>query len=344
MFPDPHYRGSQVWYTLREFETRDITCRRYQIRHSRSLSASKANEISSNVVQAREYFQNAAGASFAVRPLLQYYGVSALSRALVLFLSTSMRESSIRPSHGLHTYRWRDVLAEGPKAIGALSVRVTKGIFFDFLTATNNRFYFRSNSSKVNWSIGRDIPELNASFGFDEIVARIPEVAEQYHAWTGCESQFMLLRALKVHSDNNQYEVTANPLKSQLIVDDVFPPDQCPNRTVVTGNSDLIVRYDRPFLPYFAQKSDDVFGIGEIVLYRPLDSLLYATPIAVCTIVSYTLGMLCRYFPSIWLALASSEKGDSAYPLITRLIDWIQSSFPAMVVDLFQGPYDFEKN
>lgn len=334
---------SQVWYTLREFETRDITCRRYHIRHSLSLSANKAKEISSNVVQAREYFRNAAGASFAVRPLLQYYGVSSLSRALVLFLSPSKREASIRPSHGLSPYKWRNVLADGPKGIGALTVRVTKGVFSDVLTATGNRFYFRSNSSAVNWRTGGDIPEIDASFTFDEIVARIPEVAAQYHAWTGRESQFMLLKALKVHTDSNQYEFTVNPLKNQLSVDDVFPPADCPNRTVTTCNTDLVVQYDHPYRPYLSQKSENVFGIGDVALYPPLDSKLYATPIAVCIIVSYTLGMLCRYFPSIWTALASSERGDAAYPLITRLIDWIQSTFPAMVVDLFQGPYDFEK-
>lgn len=334
---------SQVWYTLREFETRDVTSRRYQIRHSLDLSASKAKEISFNVIQAREYFRNAAAATFVVRPLLQYYGVSALSRALVLFLSPSMREASIRPTHGLSAYKWRNVLSDGPQAIGTLSVRLTKGIFMDFLKATDNRFYFRANSSAVNWSIGGDIPEVDASFTFEEVVARIPEVAAQYRAWTGRESQFMLMQAFKIHADTSQYEFTINPLKNQLSVDDVFPMARCPNRTVSAKNTDLIVRYDQPFLPYFSQKSEDVFGIGDIALYRPLDSGLYATPIAVCSMASYTLGMLCRYFPSVWMALASSERGDAAYPLVTRLIDWIQTTLPAMVVDLFQGPYDFER-
>ena len=254
-----------------------------------------------------------------------------------------MREANIRPKHGLSTHKWRNVLSDGPKAIGTLSVRVTRGIFMDFLTATDNRFYFRSNSSTVNWSIGGDIPEVNASFTFEEVVARIPGLAAQYRAWTGRESQFMLMRALKIHADKSQYEFTVNPLTNQLGVDDVFPMAQCTNRTVSAKNTDLIVRYDQPFLPYFSQKSEGVFGIGDIALYRPLDSMLYATPIAVCFMASYMLGMLCRYFPSVWMALASSERGDAAYPLVTRLIDWIQITFPAMVVDLFQGPYDFER-
>ena len=58
---------------------------------------------------------------------------------------------------------------------------------------------------------------------------------------------------------------------------------------------------------------------------------------------SYFLGMLCRYFPTTWIGLARSEMGDAVYLLVTRLFDWIQDMFPSMVVDILRGPYDFEQ-
>ena len=87
MFAGAPMNIRETWYRLREFETRDITARSYKARHSRELSAAKARQISSSFIQAREYFRNASEADFTVRPVLQYYGVSALSLGTALFLA-----------------------------------------------------------------------------------------------------------------------------------------------------------------------------------------------------------------------------------------------------------------
>ena len=175
----------RTWYALREFETRDITSRSYKDRHSLELSATKAREISSNFVQAREYFRNASGADFSVRPLLLYYGVASLSRGLTLFLDPKKREASLKQSHGLKIYDWIQELANGLNKVGNLRIRLTKGLFHDLLLSTSNRFYFRSKSSAVNWSVGAQIPPIGSEFFLQEIAVRIPDVSNQYNAWTG---------------------------------------------------------------------------------------------------------------------------------------------------------------
>ena len=150
--------NTSTWYALREFETRDITSRSYKSRHTLDLSATKAREISSNFIQAREYFRNASEADFTVRPLLLYYGVASLSRGLTLFLDPKKRETCLKPSHGLRIYDWVQELSSGLSKIGNLRIRLTSGLFHDLLTSTGNRFYFRHNSSGVNWAIGAQIP------------------------------------------------------------------------------------------------------------------------------------------------------------------------------------------
>lgn len=188
----------RTWYALREFETRDITSRSYKSRHSLELSAAKAREISSNFVQAREYFRNASAADFTVRPLLLYYGVASLSRGLTLFLDPKKRETSLKQSHGLKIQSWGPKLSNGLNGIGNLQIQLTKGLFHDLLTSTNNRFYFRHNSSGVNCSIGATTPPIRSEFTLQEITARIPDVSDQFSAWTGNSFPSIELTSLKI--------------------------------------------------------------------------------------------------------------------------------------------------
>lgn len=44
-------------------------------------------------------------------------------------------------------------------------------------------------------------------------------------------------------------------------------------------------------------------------------------------LISYCLGMISRYFPSIWIALLRNEKGDFAQPLLVRAVEAIENEF-----------------
>lgn len=329
-----------TWYSLREFETRDITSRSYSSRHNLHLSATKAREISANFVQAREYFRNAAEAEFTVRPLLLYYGVASLSRGLTLFLDPGKRETSLTPSHGLQIFDWVDVLSNGLPEIGKLRIRLTAGLFHDLLASTDNRFYFRHNSSAVNWSIGASIPTVGSEFMLQEIAARIPDVSSQYQAWTGESFPSVALHSLKVDSAKGLYRFAVAKSGAGEI-GDVFPLEHFPSRRVVEEGEYLVVESASADGVFFAQRVGWL-NIGNVVLYRPLESKLYFTPLAACFMLSFVLGMLCRYFPTTWINIARTEKGDAFYPLATRLLDWIEESFPAMVVDVLRGPHDFD--
>lgn len=333
--------NSNTWYSLLEFETRDITSRSYKDRHALELSASKAREISSNFIQAREYFRNASGADFTVRPLLLYYGVASLSRGLTLFLDPKSRETTLKQSHGLQVYDWEKQLASGLSEIGNLRTRLTKGLFHDLLTSTNNRFYFRSNSSVVNWSIGARIPPTRSVFTLEEIAARIPDVSSQHSAWVGKPFPFIVMQSFQVDRANGIYRLAVGSRDAEK-VDIVFPASNVPGRSVVSDGDKIIVECSSVDSAFFAQKVG-MFNIGEVVLYGPLNSHLYFTPLATCFMLSFVLGMLCRYFPTTWINISRTEKGDAFYPFATRLLDWIEETFPAMVVDVLRGPYDFER-
>ena len=123
--------NQEIWQQLLSLESQDITQRRFARLHARDLNARRAREINAAAKQASEYFRNASGADYSVRPLLTFYGVASLSRALLLLLKIGAGEESLTPSHGLETVCWGDVLsgdtAAGLAKLGDLKIRRRAG-------------------------------------------------------------------------------------------------------------------------------------------------------------------------------------------------------------------------
>ncbi|HED31596.1 MAG TPA: hypothetical protein ENN50_07950 [Prosthecochloris aestuarii] len=74
--------NQETWLRLLSLESRDITQQWFQRIHGRELNARRAREINAAAKQSREFFRNAADSNYSVRPLLTFYGVASLSRAL----------------------------------------------------------------------------------------------------------------------------------------------------------------------------------------------------------------------------------------------------------------------
>ena len=84
-----------IWQQLLSLESRDITQQRFRQIHSKELNARRAREINAAAKQAREYFSNAFNSNHSVRPLLTFYGVTSLSRALLLLLKADGGEEGL---------------------------------------------------------------------------------------------------------------------------------------------------------------------------------------------------------------------------------------------------------
>ncbi len=126
------------WSDLSLFKSRDLVERKFRERHSLTLRAEKAREIVSAIAQAREFFRSASGAAELVRPLLLYYGVLTLSRGLILFLKPSLREASLKQSHGLSVIDWGQLVSGGVQALPLARIRVDGGTFAELAEATGN--------------------------------------------------------------------------------------------------------------------------------------------------------------------------------------------------------------
>lgn len=49
-------------------------------------------------------------------------------------------------------------------------------------------------------------------------------------------------------------------------------------------------------------------------------------------LIAYSMGMLARYYPSKWLSLLNSSKGDFAFPLMKAATTVVENRFPQLVL------------
>lgn len=95
---------------LLQLESREVVKKWFKKIHDHELSTTRAREINAAAKQSAEFFRNAENASYSVRPLLTYYAVYTLSRALVLLLKKHGGENTLVEGHGLSTDNWSNIL------------------------------------------------------------------------------------------------------------------------------------------------------------------------------------------------------------------------------------------
>lgn len=334
----------KVWNKLLEFETRDLVERFIRKKHQRDASARQILEITSNFIQSREYFLNSRRANISVKPLLQYYGVSALARGLILAISPKMSEAAMIPSHGLDTLNWKETLSK--KKFEELTIRISKGTFYEMLTATSNKTYFKHNSSGVSWKINFNIPKIGSEIRFADLLQTISDFSEVYETWTEQKLCFLQLATFKPDAGAKEYEYTVTkPRIDNGEIAKIFPKEHFGDPSIKENGNQIIIRTTDEFTPQFSQRFLDHFnmGIGEIVLTKNISMNVELNTLGQLYSLSFFLGMLSRYFPSVWVSLGRTEKGDAVYPLIVRAIEIIENHFPQTILEFLESPYDFEK-
>tara|TARA_R110000868_G_C10837337_1_gene759789 strand:+ start:140 stop:1156 length:1017 start_codon:yes stop_codon:yes gene_type:complete len=328
------------WNKLLEFETRDLVERYMKKRHGRSASARQILEITSNFIQAREYFINAKKSAISVKPLLQYYGVSALSRGLILAISPKTSEASMKPSHGLDAHNWRESLSN--KKFEDLTITIRSGTFYELLKATSNKSYFKNNSSGISWKIEFEIPKEGSKISFIDLIQTISDISEEYESCFEKKLNYVQLEMFKPTNTSNEYEyLVRKNSNNENAISKIFPQKDFEN--LIKINNNQIIATDK-IIPQFSQRFYDNFnaGIGEIVLTKAIDKNILLNTLSQFYALSFFLGMLSRYYPSDWISISRTEKGDAIYPLFIKAIDLIEKYFPLTVLEFLQGPYEFE--
>ena len=320
-----------------EFETRDLVERFIKNRFNRTASAGKINEITSNFIQGREYFRGALSSDFTVRPLLQYYGILALSKGLILSLNPTFSETHLKASHGLEVKNWKEILKS--KNFGKLEISIGEGSFSELLNATENKNYLRSNSSAVNWQSYLNKPSKGDVINLEQLIQYYPDLNTEFKSWTGLNLVYAVIESVKHNGDNKMTEIKLRGNISDDYLEILFPKVYCLNRTFENN----IVRYEsEKWGPNVTQRWHGPFNIGESCAIPVLKDDIGLNLICGMFMISYVFGMMARYYPTTWIALRRGEKGDKIYPSVYRIMEFIDEKYPKVILDFLNAPYEFE--
>lgn len=131
----------------------------------------------------------------------------------------------------------------------------------------------------------------------------LPDFQEEFETWTEKKLHFYTIETFK-HVGTDEYEYVCNkPINSPDAVRELFP-EEIVTSVIETGGK-ITVRTKTSYFPHFSQKFIDPFniGIGDIALTKPVNENVYLSTLAQFYALSFFLGMLSRYFPSIWISL-----------------------------------------
>ncbi len=327
---------------LRPLGSVDLVKRTFNEIHGLTLSTTRAKQIVASYRQGQEYFSNASKSDILVKPLLLFYGISNLSRSLTLMLTARGGEETLSPSHGLSCEGWSNLLETDigvslPR-LADLSVTRCRGLFSSLMEKTENTVFLHTQSSKTDWSVSYEQPSADIALSFLDVTSRIPDLMSEYKLWTGNQSLVVF-----VHEISSVNGVVTFKLNDQENFAEVFQYagdrlniSDVGRQKKIVANSD-----DTPlFLNSFVHKS---FGtIPNLFAVAPTSATTTYSQICLSFMLSYFLGMLCRYHPSHWMALSRDGVSDTSWPMIEASIDYLETAYPHMVAECIN--FRAEKN
>ena len=330
--------NQEVKQQLLQLENRDVVKKWFKKIHNRELSTLRAKEINAAAKQSAEYFRNAENASYSVRPLLTYYGVYTLSRALVLLFKSQGGENTLKEGHGLGTDNWSHILvgedaSSHLRDIGKLRVKSSKGLFSELVKETKNHITIHVNTTGIDWGISYKIPETGLVFTLDELISRIPDLQPDLKE-LGIEEKFLRVNGLSYNEENgfscDVYGNNENVLSSYK--GHGFQCASKGNGSNITCTSEQLKNFVPQFLHKYVQKDFGTFT--SLYLLAPFDDNMRLSEIAVAFLMSYYLGMLVRYYPTHWISLVQGDNGDEYWPVLNRAQNYVLQVFPELCMEL----------
>ena len=330
----------ETWQRLLPFESRDLVSMWFKQIRGRDLNARRAKEITAAAKQAREFFRNSYAADDSVKPLLTFYGVASLARALTLILTRDGGEEGLTKGHGLETIDWSNQLSgdlsTGLAALRELKIRTCSGLFSDFLKQTGNRMSMHVRSSAVDWRLSYDQPSPQDEIMFGQLTARIPDLRKE-HDVLGVDPMYADINEMTYDASNGvTIKVSRKAFKvfEQTYSTIGYDVQESGDWSILTAHADLFSRKMPQLMHAYIHKT---FGtIPNLFLVAPMPSGNRYSQLAITYMIGFVLGMLARYFPTHWVSLAQGNKGDALWPSLNRAHRIVEESFPELVAEMME--------
>ena len=304
----------------------------------RELNTRRANEITSSAKQAREYFRNAANSANIVRPLLTFYGIASLARSTLLLLKPGSGEESLVRGHGLDAVDWSATLSgelsNALSSVGHLKIRLSAGLFTDFIKQTENRICMHVTSSAVDWRLNYEQPQLGQELTFEALLSSIPDLWRVFPQ-NRSTPNFASINSMS-YSEREGFLATINANQFKAFQDSYidlgYEVSAAGDQSKLKCDSQTFQTSTPQFIHTYVNK---MFGsIPTVHIVRPIENNVRFSQLAITYMASYSLGMLTRYFPTHWVALHSGTKGDGLWPTIHATQNYVELVFPELILEL----------
>lgn len=310
------------------------------------------------VKQARGYFEAAEAASIAVSPLLLFYGVSSLAKAVVVARSPEYHLGNMGRHHGLSASQ----IAQKNVGKAGLTRELMKfeasveggGTFLEYAETLSGSFAYkvfdettgRSNTLKVDAAPATSLPGRKFSLG--DLLARQPAIRSLYHHAVGSRplnhygvSSMRFDGGVTLCNAHFKNDPPAKDLEGHIRSH--FPQvATCLVANSPTGS--IIGLLDSECLTFASPQAVPMFPLSADLGMRGSASTsagYFVAPFEFGTVsealqlyvLSYLLGMLARYYPTVWMKLIASGGSDEAFPLCRSAVDLIRERFPVLALE-----------
>jgi hypothetical protein len=239
---------------------------------------------------------------------------------------------------------WEQVLKTPGKSVLDLSVSICEGSYSELAEVTNDSILLQCETisggatlASTTRILGETSPK---TITFHDLISREPSVNTLFREITGNEPNAYpgtvldTGRALQVRLLSDPVAGIASPEKIRSIF-----------KIAADTEIDLESPDARSYVSYYSYRLPHLEGgnysqecpIVELPRDRDLRYMIapwpnsgYLSPLLRCFVEAYMIGMLARYFPSLWMRLIRSQKGDASFPLVRQIIRHLKDDFPGL--------------
>ena len=325
--------SSDNWELFANYESYELIKQAYGERHGRTLGPDSAREIAAYFIHARSYFGAAKLGAQTVRPLLLYYGVLSLARGLTRFLTKDWIGTKFLPRHGLQIGARDESLCGDAPDFSTLKVRTTKGTFLELGESTGFRSLLRKRSAGVDFKICNQPISNNTEFDLGDILSRTPALCKSFQNWKGyCLS--MPCSDIPVDDDGVRISVPKNKdLARRIFNGTKFSLEKETQKHLIFGGPKCTDEN-----PGYADEITPWLDIGYLWITAPYPCGVRLSKILTLFALAYIMGMVVRYYPVQWTALARGLIPDAALPTLSAAINLVENEFPLAIADFLREP------
>jgi hypothetical protein len=339
-----------IWQYLKRYQNIDYVKKRLKTDFpamSTRLINGKSRDISDLIKQGESYFEASKKSDLSIKPLILYYGMLNLTKALIIFADNK------------YTLKSKGFGKESLESHG-LNIRVKSTNPSDLTIRNNNsdlisEFCYVQNSASIFkllhacWS--KNDLNKNMRFTVGDMLSMHPSSWKTYTSYCGQSPKLFLIDGGGFRTSTKYEHVIIFHSTTQFPLYNQLPGETAPQ---------LLARLIPRLKKYYSENPAHSFEYISKAAPRSLDEMvpnyrsiagerytlsdastgsggnIALSPIEVEFILLFIMGSLTRYIPQKWLGGIRYETSDQMY-MLEAILNSVIISYPKMILEEFEG-------